>query len=47
MLGASSLTNQALVTGWFDRDPSNNQWAINVPLSGSTVYLPVVMKNYP
>jgi uncharacterized repeat protein (TIGR01451 family) len=45
-LGASSLTNQALITGWFDRDPSNNQATITAPLSGSTIYLPLVMKNY-
>jgi len=45
-LGAS-MPNQAIITGWFDRDSSNNQATITVPLSGSTIYLPIVMRNYP
>ncbi len=43
----TSMPNLARITGWFDRDPSNDQATINVPLTGSTVYLPIVMKNYP
>jgi uncharacterized repeat protein (TIGR01451 family) len=43
----SSLTNQALISGWYDRDPSNNQAMVTVPFSGATVYLPVMMKNDP
>ena len=39
------MPNQALITGWFDRDSSNNQATITVSLSGLTVYLPVVMRN--
>ncbi|MBE9506563.1 MAG: DUF11 domain-containing protein, partial [Chloroflexi bacterium] len=41
-----TLVNTATISALFDHDPSNNQAAVMVPLTGPTVYLPLVLRNY-
>jgi uncharacterized repeat protein (TIGR01451 family) len=41
-----TLVNTATISASFDHDPSNNQAAVMVPLTGPTVYLPLVLRNY-
>jgi len=40
------MTNRVAIAGWYDRDLTNNDAAREVPLSGATVYLPLVLRNY-
>jgi uncharacterized repeat protein (TIGR01451 family) len=44
-LGAS-LPNEAWIEGVYDRVSRNNRAAVAVPLSGGSIYLPLVLRNY-